>query len=223
MTSDAVEGRTYADSRAHFNGVAPRYDAGVAKVHWTGPQQLARRLDILTMAGVKPLKVLDIGTGSGRLGAEFKKICPKTHVTGTDIAENMLAEAIKNGNIDHAVHGCGTDLSWAQDGDFDVVTSSGVLDFIPDTEPFSREVLRVLKPGGVFGITYEPMGTEHVGHKSLRHNPVILTDRFKKAGALILYRQQIDDIYANFKNGDAPVTNNLLFGMKVQKHDRPFR
>lgn len=216
MTSHAVEGSTYADPRAHFNGMADRYDEGVAKVHWTGHQQLARRLDILTMAGVKPLKVLDIGTGSGLLGAEFKKICPKTHVTGTDIAENMLAVALEHKHIDRAVHGCGTDLSWAQDEEFHVGASSGVMDFIADTESFAREVLRVLKPGGVFGVTYEPIGTSHLGHKSLRHNAVILAEQFTKAGALIIYRQQINGVYANFKTGDA-VTNNLLFGIKTSK------
>jgi len=216
MSDVATEGSTYADPRAHFNGMAARYDAGVAKVHWSGHQQLARRLDILTMAGVKPLKVLDIGTGSGLLGAEFKKISSETHVTGTDIAENMLAVALEHKHIDRAVHGCGTDLSWAQDGEFDVVTSSGVLDFIADTDSFAREVLRVLKPGGVFGVTYEPIGTSHIGHKSLRHAPGILTNRFTSAGALILYRRQIDDIYTNFKIGNAPVTNNILFGMKIK-------
>lgn len=195
--------------------MAPTYDVGCENVKWEGPiavfEALQTEID-RRLLNADTLSVLDLGTGHGQLGDLFKKSRHgNTHVTGVDIAEKMLKEAVEKQHIDIAIHGNAEEMSWALNGEFDIVTCVGVLDFIYDTPSFAGEVTRVLKPGGFFGFNYEPQGTEFPGVESIKHHTQTLQRQFERNGAKILTIQERPEIFTNFRTG-IPVTNNIMIG-----------
>lgn len=207
------QSQTYADVGRHFDRMAPKYDAGCEKVGWRGPDLVFHALQdhINAQRLLNEQTLLDLGAGSGRLGHLFKRQNPATHVTAVDLSVEMLKIAKESGNADVTRQGDVTDLSWSKSAQFDFVTCAGVLDFIEDTEKFTAEVARVLKPGGLFGITYEPFGTSREGVKSYQHITHDLESQFRAAGAHLIEIQSASHIFTNFKTG-LPVRNNVLIG-----------
>lgn len=215
-----AEGETFPDVGGHFRRMAPKYDDGCGKVNWQGPvavfealkAEITRRHYFLA---AENLRALDLGTGTGLLGELFKNAYPGTHVTGVDLAEDMLAQARTKQRIDKGILGSVTDLSWARDHSFDVATCAGVLDFIEDTESFAAEITRALKPGGLFALTFEPNGTENPGVKTLRHHPDTLRGQFERRGAHILSVTSLLPAYKNYIT-HAPVENAVLLGITAE-------
>jgi ubiquinone/menaquinone biosynthesis C-methylase UbiE len=202
---------TYVDVAGHFDRMAAQYDDGCVKVGWRGHEVVFEALRQYLSLAVRPLRVLDLGAGTGLIGGLFKSVNPKTHVTGVDISAKMLDVAQQLGRVDRAIVGDVTHLPECLNDHYDVVTSSGVLDFIPDTENFAAEVARVLRPTGVFAITYEPVGTVESGHKTLQHETIKLREQFARHGARVYDAGAINGIYTNFKTG-LPVRNDLMIG-----------
>lgn len=97
--------------------------------------------------------VLDIGSGSGTdVLVAAMKAGPKGKVVGLDFTEAMIAKA--RGNIAKAgvknvkiVEGNAARIPF-DDATFDVVTTNGVLNLVPDKQQAMREIYRVLRPGG---------------------------------------------------------------------------
>lgn len=208
---------TYDDVSNHFNNMADKYDLGSKKVEWRGPQALFSALKIIYGADEglqqdqRPLKILDLGTGTGMIGQLFKGHFENVHITGVDIALEMLEKAKANNRIDLTVHGSVTDLSWSKDDQYDVVTSSGVMDFIEDSAAFVAEATRVVKPGGIIAVTFEPEGTHFSGHKTLQHDPDRLKYLFKRHGAgEVTLEGALKGAYRNFADSHKPVENHLL-------------
>lgn len=222
--------KTYADTKNHFNNMAEHYDDGSKKVAWRGPHALFSALKILYGAdensraykkSKKPLKILDLGTGTGMIGALFKD---KDHfkkngayVTGVDIAPEMLKIAQQKDRINRAIEGSVTDLSWSEDEQFDVVTSSGVLDFVDDPEAFIAEATRVVKPAGFIAVTFEPAGTSSPGYQTLQHDIDELKLLFSKHSAQkIVLEGSLTAAYYGFagENKGLPVENHILVAFK---------
>jgi len=100
-------------------------------------------------------KVLDAGCGPGKY-AEIL-LAKGADLTGVDISESMIEEAIKrNGNRGRFIVHDLIELLPFQDQSFDVVICPLVLDYIFDWGPVFSEFNRILKPGGtfVFSITH---------------------------------------------------------------------
>ncbi|HTN43118.1 MAG TPA: methyltransferase domain-containing protein [Nitrospiria bacterium] len=97
--------------------------------------------------------VLDLGSGTGYPGIPAaQRVGPKGHVTGIDLAEEMLevarrkAEKLGLKQITFRQSDVAS-LSF-EAGRFDAVTSRFCLMFLPRLDKTLREVHRVLKPGG---------------------------------------------------------------------------
>jgi ubiquinone/menaquinone biosynthesis C-methylase UbiE len=97
--------------------------------------------------------VLDIGSGSGTdVLVSSLKAGPTGRVFGLDITDSMIAKAeaniakmgAKNVKI---VKGNAMEIPFPDEA-FDVVTSNGVLNLVPDKQKAFQEIYRVLKPGG---------------------------------------------------------------------------
>lgn len=97
-------------------------------------------------------RVLDLGCGSGDDASDIGAIVgPEGHVTGVDIGESLIAEAIRRSSVQNLSVsfevGDARALRFA-DESFDAVRTERVLMHVPDPVKALAEMVRVLKPGG---------------------------------------------------------------------------
>ena len=117
-----------------------------------GTAEVAR---ILEGVELRNAAVLDIGCGTGGAAFAIAQDHGTSTVTGVDVAGNLIDEA----RVRAAERGFETRTSFVcvdpgplpfADATFDVVFSKDSLIHIPDKLAVCREILRVLRPGGVF-------------------------------------------------------------------------
>jgi SAM-dependent methyltransferase len=94
---------------------------------------------------------LEVGAGSGRLScllgmAGYRTVCLDYSLEALKAAQVNYATAKTQGRF---IVGDGSGLP-LRDGAFDVVLSTGLLEHFHDPSPIVREMVRVLKPGGLF-------------------------------------------------------------------------
>ena len=112
---------------------------------------LARRATDLVAAG----EAADLGCGPGYLAIELARWAPELRVTGVDLSDAMLTQAIANARLAGVAHQ--TDFRTADaaalpfpDASLDLVVSTLSLHHWDDPAPIFNEVARVLRPGGAF-------------------------------------------------------------------------
>ncbi|UCG46737.1 MAG: methyltransferase domain-containing protein [Phycisphaerales bacterium] len=97
----------------------------------------------------KGKKVLDVGTGTGKVLMALQIQCPEADYYGMDISQDMLAKIDARHGFKLSV-GEMENLDGFDDNDFDLVTARMVFHHAKNLEQAMREVYRVLKPGGKF-------------------------------------------------------------------------
>jgi ubiquinone/menaquinone biosynthesis C-methylase UbiE len=139
-----------------YDHFAPRYDAvkqfNLKDEDWLLGGPLARALQ-----SVPASLVLDVATGTGRLPlALFRQPTFTGRIVGLDLSRQMLHYAA----INSASYQDRLTLLWQgatqlpfQDGSFHAVTCLEALEFLPDKRATLAEMVRVLRPGGVFFIS----------------------------------------------------------------------
>ncbi|MBM4102565.1 MAG: class I SAM-dependent methyltransferase [Planctomycetes bacterium] len=140
--------------RLHPEGIP----AGAAKVYnaLSGTSIFLRHYDLVAEDVVKFCsagRLLDIGTGPGRLLIPMYRQAPQLELTGVDISEAMVVEAAKNiaaaGMSDGIrVRQAGAKQLPFEDNYFDIVISSASLHHWKEPKECMAEIRRVLKPGG---------------------------------------------------------------------------
>ncbi len=134
-----------------FASIAPRY-VMTNHVLSAGIDILWRRRVAAIVEGlcrtIETPDVLDVATGSGDLAAAILKRCPKAKVIASDFCEEMLAEAGGRG-LENLVVADAMNLPF-EGGSFDVVTVGFGLRNMESWAGASRELARVLRPGGAF-------------------------------------------------------------------------
>lgn len=101
-----------------------------------------------------PVQILDSGTGTALIPIEFCRRGGTAQITAIDLAGEMLALARRN--VERAgaagrirLERCdGKKLPFA-DGSFDAVMSNSIVHHIPEPIEAVREMVRVLRPGGL--------------------------------------------------------------------------
>ena len=100
------------------------------------------------------MRLLDLGCGPGTITVGLAAAVSPGEVHGIDMEESQIALAqsgAQTGNHTNATFQVGNALSLPfEDNYFDVVHAHAVTMHIPDTPALLAEVLRVLKPGGIF-------------------------------------------------------------------------
>lgn len=140
--------------RTMFDSIAPAYDR-MNRLMTAGIDRRWRRKAVRTVAGhCAAPSVLDIATGTGDLAIKLAREIDGARVTGVDLSKGMVAIGRKK--IAQAGLGDRVTLTTADalalpmaDNTFDAVTVAyGVRNF-EDLEGGYKEMLRVLRPGGM--------------------------------------------------------------------------
>lgn len=138
-----------------FDNISKEYD-GLNRVISFGIDVKWRKRVVAVVAKANPETVLDIATGTGDLAINLAKTNAKK-IVGLDISDGMLEvgrQKINAKNLDEKITmvlGDSENLPF-EDNTFDAITVAfGVRNF-ETLEKGLAEILRVLKPGGVFVI-----------------------------------------------------------------------
>lgn len=136
-----------------FNSISGSYDRLNLILSFGTDRRWRRRAIDLIGRHIRPLKILDVATGTGDLAVAALRLDPEK-ITGIDISEKMLA--LGRDKIEKLGHTARIELLQGDsehimfpDMSFDVAMSAfGVRNF-EDTSAGLREMYRVLRPGGM--------------------------------------------------------------------------
>ena len=133
-----VKMKTNWDNRSKF------YDG----LDWVSRNELLNT--IVEVAGVlRGEKILDIGTGTGKVLMALKKQCPEADYYGVDISQGMLDKIDTSYAFNLSIREM-ENLEGFKDDEFDLVTARMVFHHANDLDKAMDGVYRVLKPGGRF-------------------------------------------------------------------------
>lgn len=135
------------DIRTLFTNITPRYDllntllSFQLDTYWR---------NAAVEAGLKecPKKILDIGTGTGKLLGAFLKKAKFERACGIDLCESMLEKARHDLNSNSSFICTDSTTLPFKEKSFDLVVSSFTMRSIPSLDHFFGEIFRVLIPGG---------------------------------------------------------------------------
>lgn len=97
-------------------------------------------------------RIIDVGCGIGNSTAVLKARYPDAHVTGADMSESMLAAARRDHPELEFIHFDAAKDFPRLDGGYDVVFSNACIQWIPDHPGLLRNMMGILKPGGVLAV-----------------------------------------------------------------------
>lgn len=139
-------------ARQLFDGLPARYDH-LAEILSLGQNSRWRRAMVDAVAASTPGSVLDVATGPAGVALQLAERTAAA-VTGVDLTEEMLREGVANaGRSPHGERvrflvGRAEELPFP-DATFDALTFTYLLRYVADPAATIRELVRVVKPGGV--------------------------------------------------------------------------
>lgn len=137
-----------------FDTISENYD-GLNRVISLGRDVSWRKKVIRQVCQTHPQSILDIATGTGDLAIQFAEKSDAGRIVGLDLSEGMLAVARKKvvgksfSDKIEFIKGDSEALPFS-DNTFDAATVSFGIRNFENLEKGLGEILRVLKPGGIF-------------------------------------------------------------------------
>jgi ubiquinone/menaquinone biosynthesis C-methylase UbiE len=146
---------TYEKHQAtdEFNRWSESYDRCILQWLLFGPSHraLIRRIRAQSQAGDRPLRILDVGCGTGVFAGRLRAAFPDAKVCGIDLVAGMLARGSARWRA-HAGHVLPVQADSERlpfgAGTFDVVTCANSFHHYPRQDHAVAEMHRVLRPGG---------------------------------------------------------------------------
>ncbi len=137
-------------TRRIFDGLAPRWDTMVASQEQDWFQALDGALDHLP-TGWQPVRILEIGAGTGRGTFHLAARFPSAITIGLDLSTAMLHHGQERAREEqlpavHFVAGDGATLP--------ITTKSVDLAVLLNAPPFFDEIARVVRPGGAIVLAF---------------------------------------------------------------------
>lgn len=140
------------DQATHeFTRWSESYDRSILQWLLFGPSHRAILRRVRAEHGDRPLRILDIGCGTGLFAARIREAFPRAEVVGIDLVSGMLQKGRERWRQHAAnvfpVQADSERLPFAR-GTFDVVTCCNSFHHYPNQAAAVAEMRRVLRPGG---------------------------------------------------------------------------
>jgi len=147
--------------RRSFDRGACRYEETVIVQKRVVERMLAKLQE--SSPSKPPLRILDVGAGTGMLLRALREIYPDSLLTGLDLAPgmgNLVFESSRRAGDIYCVEADAESLPFV-DGAFDLVVSTSTFQWLDVLDRAFCETLRVLAPGGAFLFALFGEGTLH--------------------------------------------------------------
>lgn len=211
----------------YYDKIAKIYDhATEPPGAWAPPNFIA---GVIEAKGLAQGHILDIGIGTGR-SIETLYAAGCRDIVGVDCSANMLAECRRKYPDIVLIEERFEEIDLTAVAPFDLIIASGVLEFIDDLPAAIQKAAGILKKGGVFLFTYEPLIEGHDVQeepKSLvvpsqtsdyfvpdfftyRYRPSTVSDHVRAEGLTI----QLDDEFVSYKKLDNLIIYHCILAKK---------
>ncbi len=127
------------------------YDRSILQFLLFGPSHRVLIERIRQVAADRPLKMLDVGCGTGMFASRVRAVLPRVDVCGVDLVSEMLVKGqprwrLHRGHV-FPVKGDSERLPFGS-ASFDLVTCANSFHHYPHQDRAVAEMRRVLRPGG---------------------------------------------------------------------------
>ncbi len=140
--------------KAHFEEEAAEFDQLILKLIPYYKEMIESLINSIPFNSNQPIKVMDLGCGTGTITKQLKEKFPNANVTCLDLAENMIEMAkLKLDGYDDINYLTGDFYHFNFTEKYDVVVSSLALHHLirdEDKKEFYEKIYSALNPGGVF-------------------------------------------------------------------------
>jgi len=163
--------------RKLFDSYATRFDRHLTQeLRYDIPRAIVAAIRGQTV--LPRVDVLDLGCGTGLVGAEIKSVARS--LVGVDLSPKMLAKAEQRGIYDRLVTADLPDyLRAAEPSSMDVAVAADVFIYLGDLSEIFRQVRSILRPAGLFAFSVE------AGDESGREFTLTTSGRYAHALAYI--------------------------------------
>jgi predicted TPR repeat methyltransferase len=140
--------------RTLFDQYAPRFDDELRDaLHYRGPDLLLAAVDEVFGADERFARVLDLGCGTGLMGAAIRQRADE--LVGVDLSAAMLAAAERKRIYDQLIVGDLISVLETQDRRYDLIVAADVFVYLDDLAPVLRGAARRLAASGAIAFTVE--------------------------------------------------------------------
>jgi|GEM_PF-4135193 len=142
--------------RELFDQYADRFDSHLTDgLRYRTPTALAGAISRTRPTARRFERVLDLGCGTGLMGAALRQRVALGHLTGVDVSGGMLAKLIEKGGYDAAVEADIDGFLERDQARYDLIVAADVLVYFGALERVLAGARRVLAPGGVMAVSVE--------------------------------------------------------------------
>ncbi len=144
----------------YFDGWARAYDRDLARYDYAVPQMVYDALKN-RISGRLPLRLLDMGIGTGLSSSLFRAHFPDMHITGVDASQNML-DLCRGKGVADRLFCCDVRRDTLPPGPYQAIIAAGLMEFIEHPQDVLDHVIRHLAPGGYAALAFETPATAHL-------------------------------------------------------------
>lgn len=149
-----------SDSQKFWDKMAARYEKSSVSDEAAYQRKLAETQSFFR----SNMRVAEFGCGTGTTAIHH---APQVqHIDAIDISQNMIEigrEKARNAGVDNITFTRGTLAEFnAEDASFDAVLGLSVIHLLPDRDDVIAEVVRILKPGGIFVSSTACLGDSYI-------------------------------------------------------------
>jgi len=136
-----------------FDEYAGRFERELVDALGYGVPPVLGRMIAQSLAGRRVGRAVDLGCGTGLVGAEVRSLCER--LEGVDLSARMLAEARRKNIYDRLEQAELVAFLSAAAGEIELLTAADVVNYVGPLPPVLSAAFAALAPGGLFGFSLE--------------------------------------------------------------------